>query len=103
MFRRILIPLDGSQRAERALAVAARLSRASGGSLLLLRVLTSPIEFAWEAMEAPIRMQEAFDRDQAGAADYLARLVASDTLAGLETTTEVCRGIPAGMILALAP
>jgi nucleotide-binding universal stress UspA family protein len=39
MFRRILVPLDGSARAEQALPIAARLAQASGGSLLLLRVV----------------------------------------------------------------
>ncbi|HET8851449.1 MAG TPA: universal stress protein [Ktedonobacteraceae bacterium] len=29
MFQRILVPLDGSQRAERALSVAARIARAT--------------------------------------------------------------------------
>ncbi len=39
MFRRILVPLDGSARAERALPMAARLAQASGGSLFLVRVV----------------------------------------------------------------
>jgi len=38
MFQRILVPLDGSTRAERASPVAARLARASGGSIMLLEV-----------------------------------------------------------------
>ena len=38
MFERILVPLDGSARAERAIPVAARLTRASGGVVVLLRV-----------------------------------------------------------------
>ncbi len=33
MFQRILVPLDGSLRAERALPVAARIARASAGSI----------------------------------------------------------------------
>jgi nucleotide-binding universal stress UspA family protein len=36
MFKRILVPLDGSPRAEHALPVAARLARASGGTVVLL-------------------------------------------------------------------
>ena len=41
MFKRILVPLDGSGRAERALPIAARLARATGGSIFLVRVLST--------------------------------------------------------------
>jgi nucleotide-binding universal stress UspA family protein len=44
MFQRILVPLDGSARAERALPMAAKVARASGGSILLLQVVASPGE-----------------------------------------------------------
>ena len=39
MFRRILVPLDGSLRAANVLPLAARLARASGGTLFLVRVI----------------------------------------------------------------
>jgi nucleotide-binding universal stress UspA family protein len=45
MFSRILVPLDGSERAVRALPVAARLARASGGALVLTQVLSGLGEF----------------------------------------------------------
>ena len=35
MFQRILVPLDGSRGAERAIPVAASLARQAGGTLLL--------------------------------------------------------------------
>src|SRR5438067_12436012 len=41
MFKRMLVPLDGSGRAERALPIAAHLARASGGSILLVRVVST--------------------------------------------------------------
>ena len=41
MFKRILIPLDGSGRAERALPIAARMARAAGGSIILVRVVST--------------------------------------------------------------
>ena len=44
MFRRILVPLDGSSRAERAIPVALRLARSSGGSIVLLRVVSTATE-----------------------------------------------------------
>jgi nucleotide-binding universal stress UspA family protein len=45
MFKRILVPLDGSELAERALPVAAQIARAAGGSLLLFGVVPTPVEY----------------------------------------------------------
>lgn len=42
MLKRILVPLDGSDRAERAMTVAARLARGSECSILALRVVALP-------------------------------------------------------------
>ncbi len=61
MFQHILVPLDGSQRAERAIPVAARLARASGGSITLLRIIASPFEPGWQAIDSPASMQEPLD------------------------------------------
>lgn len=102
MFERIFVPLDGSERAERALPVAAHLARASGGSITLLRVATGGIDAAWSAMEAPIVMQEAIDVERARAANYLARIAASPDLAGLSAQTDVRSGVPAECILSAA-
>jgi len=41
MFQRIMVPLDGSERAEQALLVAARIARATHGALLLVQVVSS--------------------------------------------------------------
>ena len=45
MFQHILVPLDGSPRAERALPIAARIARTSGGSILLLQVVSPHLDF----------------------------------------------------------
>src|SRR5258708_31451143 len=45
MFKRILVPLDESARAEQVLPIAARIVRASGGTVMLLHIVTTPIEF----------------------------------------------------------
>ncbi len=39
MFKRILVPLDGSERAEQALPIAVRMARGSGGSVILVQVV----------------------------------------------------------------
>jgi len=57
MFRRILVPLDGSSRAERALPVAALLARAHG-SVVLLRVVNTATEF-WPALNLHSELVES--------------------------------------------
>ncbi|MDH3303300.1 MAG: universal stress protein [Acidimicrobiia bacterium] len=42
MYRRVLVPLDGSARAESSLAVADRIARSEGSELLLLHVVPTP-------------------------------------------------------------
>ena len=44
MFQRILVPLDGSERAEQAIPVAVNIARAMCGSVVLLRVIPRPAE-----------------------------------------------------------
>jgi len=102
MFRHILVPLDGSERAERAIPVAARLARASGGSITLLRIVVSPFEPGWQAMDSPASMQESLDADQLGVAEYLAHISAAAVLAGVATSTSVFKGTPATGILSVA-
>src|SRR5258708_27660758 len=97
-FRRILVPLDGSERAERALPVAARLARFSGGSITLLRILASPIGLMGRSTEPP--MLESSGASIARASDYLALLAASAILAGIGTTAEGFNGISAPAIIA---
>ena len=102
MFQHILVPLDGSQRAERAIPVATRLARASGGSITLLRIIASPFEPGWQAIDSPASMQEPLDADQVGAAEYLAGISAAAVLAGVVTSTRVFKGSPATGILSVA-
>ena len=102
MFQRILVPLDGSELAEHALPIAARLARSSGGSITLLRVVPSPLAFTSQLKESAVPMQEVVDSDLAGAVAYLTRITASSVLAGVAATTEVFRGMPAEMILSVA-
>jgi nucleotide-binding universal stress UspA family protein len=102
MFKIILVPLDGSTRAEQALPVAARIARNSGGSIVLLRVVTAPIDFAWSVMESPTVMQEAIDEDIAKAKEYLTTITALAVLDGISIKTEVLPGNPALTIFPVA-
>lgn len=95
MFQHILVPLDGSFRAEQALPVAARLARATGGSLLLVRVVSPPIDYSGGLTPVPLMIDQIVESEMAGAADYLTAVAARPNLAGIESATEVLFGYPA--------
>lgn len=98
MFQRILVPLDGSERARQAIPVAARIARASGGSLLLFSVLPPPINLTWQ-METGWMQAEGRAAERQERAAELARLAASEDLQGIEVDTEVAEDLPAQAIL----
>src|SRR5258708_36272244 len=102
MFQRILVPLDGSARAEQAIPVAARIAQAFGGSITLLRVVTHPIDTVAYLMQPPEATEKALSASHARAIDYLTRLANSDELAGVATAMEVTGSIPTQTILSAA-
>jgi nucleotide-binding universal stress UspA family protein len=92
MFQRILVPLDGSQRAEQALPVAARIARSTGGSILVLRVVSIPSDFQVYSSVTPAVVQSALEAEQEEAESYLAGLTNQSVLAGLPVHTQVVVG-----------
>lgn len=102
MFKRILVPLDGSSRAEQVLPLAARLARATEGSLLLLRVVDPLRAPGVYSVGAAAFMQEVLEKERADAAAYLARIAASAELRHLHTRIAVYSGQPAVQILDVA-
>lgn len=102
MFQHVLVPLDGSPRAEQALPVAARIARASGGTLTLLRVVTHLIEVDLHPVQLSKRLELALEEDVAKANDYLAHVTSSDELKGINLRTEALTGPPAQTILLFA-
>jgi nucleotide-binding universal stress UspA family protein len=101
MYKRILVPLDGSARAERAIPVAARIARASGGSVILLRVATAPIDTGKYSSTSGY-VEETVDVDLTGATDYLEHIVGSDELASINTEVKTFTGAVAPAILSAA-
>ena len=76
MVQQILVPLDGSDRGERALPVAARLAAATGATLHLVRVVEPPA-VSTAALYAPVNVYEDLMASERGeAAAYLARAAA---------------------------
>ena len=107
MFKRILVPLDGSLRAESALAVAARIAQASEGTVMLLQAVGIPAEYTSYLHDSymaqtPTYAQEILDAEQVNAENYLANVAKSTGLAGIKTQTKALSGRAAMTILDVA-
>ena len=101
MYKRILVPLDGSARAERAIPVAARIARALGGSVILLRVATAPVDTGKYSSTSGY-VEETVDTDLTGATSYLENIAGSNELAGVKTEVKTFTGAVAPMVLSAA-
>lgn len=75
MFQHILVPLDGSRRAEQALPMAARVARASGGTLTLLRVVNDTCDAPFYGLGASSLPPDLLARDLISARKYLELLL----------------------------
>jgi len=101
MYKRILIPLDGSARAERAIPIAARIARALGGSVILLRVATAPVDTGKYSSTSGY-VEETVDADVTGATNYLENIAGLNELAGIKTEVKTLTGAIAPSILSAA-
>ncbi len=99
MFERILVPLDGSRRAEQALPLAAHLAHASGGTIVLLRVVSFPNEWVSYVALEPLPLEVDIEAAREEARNYLNRIATGSSLAGIPTETEVTLGQAAATIL----
>ena len=108
MYRRILVPLDGSSRAEEALPHALLVARCSDSpSITLIQVVTTAIiAVAADPMspagaEATAAMQ-ALEAGENAAAGYLKEVAARPDLQGISVQTEVIEGNPGPEIVRYA-
>jgi nucleotide-binding universal stress UspA family protein len=101
MYTRILVPLDGSTRAERAIPVAARIARTSGGAVILVHAVNAAIGFLTSLVGEAAVVQSVLDADQAAAEAYLAGIKQAPELAGITTETRVLFGPASSAILAV--
>jgi nucleotide-binding universal stress UspA family protein len=105
MFQRILVPLDGSKHAERAIPVAARISRATGGTLVFIRVIFAPTDAGNQPFANAATESAGSEAQMEKAEDYLSSTVTTayaQDLAGLPTEREVELGNAAPAIFAIA-
>jgi len=93
----VLVPLDGSARAEQAIPVAAHIARASRARLLLVCALVIPTTYGINYEGRLLRWRVILDETQA-ARDYLGTVAQSADLTGLPVKTVVKVGPPADVI-----
>lgn len=99
MYTRILVPLDGSPRSEVALPVAARLAQASGGTLILTRIVNvSPELNPYFAMPVGSAPQLTYDIINDAKA-YLEQMRNYASVRGLPIETNVFLGMTGPALL----
>jgi nucleotide-binding universal stress UspA family protein len=101
MFERILVPLDGSARAESAVEPAALLARANGGALIFVEVANRPNEYA-PFIDSLALSDASIDRELLNAKAYLRQVSERPGMNGIPTETEVVAGPLAETIIGSA-
>ncbi|MGE5189883.1 MAG: universal stress protein [Gemmatimonadota bacterium] len=100
MYTKILVPLDGSALAERAVIQAEEIAKATGAELIFLQVVPAPLGKAPEAgQDEEIK---ALLESAAQARAYLGMVATRAGGAGVKSRFEVMEGAPAAGILAFA-
>ncbi len=103
MFAKILVPLDGSELAERALEPAIRLARAAGSQIIFLRIpeIEQILAAPYSALDT-YHLELSTARTAAEAENYLQDVLARYTGSDLPLSTRVVAGIPADVIIDVA-
>ena len=100
MYKNILVPLDGSELGEAALATAMDVARCMGATLTLIRVPDHPMMEYY--IDQPVVLADLRSRDAERARDYLDAIAARLRLEGLTVVTRVMDGAVADAILDVA-
>jgi nucleotide-binding universal stress UspA family protein len=103
MYRRIVVPLDGSPLAEQAVPAAEELSRLTGAPLHVVRIaaVVKPGQFGVFAALEAAAYADVVSTDDAESAAYLEAMRTRLAERGLTVTTELGRGDPARELIAL--
>lgn len=97
MFKKILIPLDGSELAEKALTHAKELAKCTGAQLELLRVAQLYLPNYY--FEAPIDAEDLIQRDKDQAQEYVAVLAKKLADEGFTVSSFIGQGPVADVIV----
>ena len=98
MFKQILVPLDGSARAEQALPIAVSLARATNGTVTLVQAV-NPKQTEFMESVGEIVLPDMLDENLPAAQEYLEDVATKRDLKGIRTATKVVAGHPAQAII----
>lgn len=100
MYTKILVPLDGSALAERAVAQAEEIAKATGAEIILLQVVQAPLGQSPEAGQ--VEETKALLETAAQARAYLGMVATRVSAAGARARFNVLEGAVAAGILGFA-
>ena len=102
MYKTILAPLDGSERAETILPHVEGLALTGKGKVILLQVIEIEIPGGSGPFSELQRHRQEIERRTEVAADYLLKIKEQFEQKGIETITRIAYGNVAGAIIASA-
>ncbi|UCF90271.1 MAG: universal stress protein [Desulfobacterales bacterium] len=101
MYQKILVPLDGSPRAEAILGHVEELAGRYQANVIFLQVIEPKVVLTTEGAFTPLTEQE-LDRDKKEAASYLAGIAGKFQAKKIETRTRIAYGPVADAIIKTA-
>lgn len=99
MLHNILVPLDGSERAEKAIPVAAHIAQKTGGIVHLLRTIPPVDAVVPYGFRTNVISKEVHVVMSEEANTYLQRIIHVKALAGVQVRTKTYMEVPAQAIL----
>ncbi len=102
MFERILVPLDGSPRAELILSQVGRILRREDAEVLLLRVVDIPIPMGSPEISAQVDVTQLRAQERDAAQKYVHEVARRFSDRGAKVHGRVAEGSPADLILQTA-
>jgi nucleotide-binding universal stress UspA family protein len=102
MFKKVLVALDGSELAARALKPAYEIAEKSGGEIILLRVALAQQVVVSPISAGALYADDSLKRDQEESEAYLQAIRMQELGRGVPTRIEVVAGSPPELILDVA-
>jgi len=102
MYKKILVPLDGSKRAEAILPHAEKMANRYGAEIIFLRVEELDVMLGWDEVVDLSKCREKFETRMKASESYLAQLKTEFRNKGIQADARVVHGTVVKSILTVA-